>query len=470
MVTAKDVDELVKLRDSAARGAREALRRYNEIAQDFIYARQNPQLIRFFDDFLASRVSEEKFRQGIGFPKLPLEEYFDQFIEQKRTKNTLSREYEKQLRFQIPRFIAWMEERGIHPSDLTRADIETHVLEKGANLASTSAPVKAFFRWIAREKDIPIKGSVAQLTVETRKEEDMYYRIFIDSTKTTPVSQFGLRTFPEEGWVLIREQPPLWFYSEVNLVYSTIHRYWKRWEDWERLEIINRIWRETGLRIEHSLYLRWQDVDFTGNEHGGIPCIDYKGIKKYERLHKNMPSIESPISPLLSARIANYLRMYKPPLGECIVQSKRASRVYRSIRLYGGFSACRKSKVEHYRPTTTPYCPKMFRHSFATLICNLVGVQDSEIWQRFGDLPGRVRMTYSTPGLVKYYEGIGLRTFDDILKVVFSNEGLYENEKPSTLEEVPGEVKKRRGRPPGKKAEAAREVEKVTVVGRFKPL
>lgn len=449
-VTQKDVNRLIALRDKAAAGDTDAKAEFDTIAQKLIYARRVPE--HYFSDLLRGTVSENLFRLGIGFPIIDLNRFFEEYVSTGTRTGKFHTTHVRSLNSQLPRFFNWLAKNDIHPSDLTSTDLDRHIQEVGAFRPTTAKVVKAFWRWLEREKDVPIHASIRTLKVEIAKGAEEYYRVFISDLKPEiPKSQKGVRKFPTKGWVQI--SPTKWFYSELNLIYSTLYEHSDMFDDWRRLEICLRVLRETGMRWVHARWVQWSDIDFLGKEHGGVPVIDYRKIYPKVLKGKHLPIYPTPISPLLARRINEYRTNWRSPAIEAddtyifmfkltrndkltptsdyrpFFGREASNNIYHilyRIRDVGRFAKCFERADAS---SICPLCLSMFRHSRATLLGNILP-SDRDLELYFGDEPSTIKAHYRAAGLIDYYRSIGLSSYDDILTKVFSNEGLYLDEEP----------------------------------------
>ena len=271
--------------------------------------------------------------------------------------------------------------------------------------------------------------------------------------------------FPPEGWVDISPpgKKPKWFYSEVNLIYKWI--YDNKIGDWRRFEILIRILRETGLRLAHATQLKWKNMLYDQKP----PVITYIDIK--ERGGKKVPDEPTPMSPLLAKRIADYIAIEKErgeeegfedfvfrldigmgkrsltmkPTGRYLKIGSGSFQVIlkkirrRGVRVTADSQGTKVIKpfqeAPGYERRKIKICPLysyMFRYSIGTLYENILPTpSDKEAF--FGDKPDTIKQYYAHPGFRQYYkEGLEktVPTRDDVVTMIFCNEGLYTDESP----------------------------------------
>ena len=325
-------------------------------------------------------------------PKIDLLAEFDRFEATK--KDLLALSSIRSYRSVIKPFLAWLTDKGIPATDVTEPILMEYIHdreeEKGEKYAvgavmSIFRHIKSFFAWLY---DVRV----------------------LDSNPLDRLKIKGVKGSPDIFNIVVEERELI--SSEVNPIYNTLYTHPDRFADWRRFEIEIRILRETGLRPIHALKLEFQDIDLERK------VIWYDRIRKYERVRKHMPFRETRTSDILVKRINTYLEMHP--------EITPGDKVFTEYDPHGFYQKFMRLRVVGGIPRIYPY---MFRYSFCTLIVCVLPKE--EMWTEYtGDTPSTLRKHYARRLSVEYDEG-GLHSYDDIIRIVFNNEGILEGEIPS---------------------------------------
>ena len=365
-------------------------------AKDWVQEEKLESLLKGFDE---KRVTMEEFimwaippvAPPVVKPKIDLLAEFDRFETTKKDLLVLSaiRSY----RSIVKPFLAWLMDKGIPATDVTESVIMEYIHKReeekrkkyaAGAVMSIFRHIKSFFSWLYDVRVLDFHP-LDRLKIKEVKGSPEIFNIVV-----------------KEGELIS---------SEVDPIYNTLYTHPDRFADWRRLEIEIRILRESGLRPIHALKLKFRDIDLERK------VIWYDRIRKYERVRKHMPYRETRISNILVKRIITYLEKHS----ETTLEDK----VFTEYDSHGLYVKLKHLRVVGGLPRLYPY---MFRYSFCTLIVCVLPKE--EMWTELtGDTPSTLRKHYARRLAVDYDEA-GLHSYDDIIKIVFNNEGILEGEIP----------------------------------------
>jgi integrase len=428
-------EELRKLLDSYIAG-KISREEFFLFAKDFALDEEKlKSLVKGFDE---GRISKEEFIMwgtppvpvAPAFPLEPEVDFLDAYGVFIGTKlyEDYSLSYKRGFKYFIKPFLEYLLEEGIHKvSEITELDFDRflhiregewmkHLEEIGkkvepyskASVGNYCRHTKAFFSWMRKHY-----------------LRDLYRRLGLLG-KIVPVHPFEFMDCPTSQGIPdifgINVVKGVLVESEVNLIWETLFSRPESIEDWRRIVIELRILRETGLRPVHALRLEWGDIDTKRR------IIWYDRIRRFVKRKKGLPfipEIETPISSLLAKEVKSFIEERDVSLGSKIYTEYDTAGLGRKIRDWRT-----RVGLKPFAFSGVLFHAYMFRDSYATFVCNILPHPDD--WKRWcGDDPETLRLHYVVPRMAHVYRDMGLEKFpDDVMKMVFEQEGVLEAERP----------------------------------------